>query len=409
MIGWAKENNITINDKLDYHHQFSYGRGCIAKQKVEEGEEILRIPLEHCIGHEAHFGTSPFSQFSAVIQTTLCLLKEQLKGKESKFDAYLQTLKDERPHNLIMFSDEERGTLRGTSLDWATETTDPEVNYREKFLPFIEESKENFPTRITYSQFRRAMSLVLSRGFHLNDKGPFLVPFADSLNHHCEHPHTGLEGMFDSGEVGFIMRAGKAMFPDEEVFNTYGDLASHQLLQTFGFIPRHNNPHEIFACSQAIIKSAMEEHCPEHPYDPKKVAAMKKAGIPFPPSVSEEDVSELVTVCFWLGPHAINEEVVANVTLEMNDGEPYCEALRMALGVVSASIDTMSEVPTNVMRPSIQQLHKKERALLHITRRTIIKELTMTLMIDGNEGKNNKRRGSDGSGNGGKRGKRRRR
>lgn len=414
---WAKENGIVLHSNIDYHHEFSTGRGCQAKERVEKGDEIARIPLECCIGYDAHFGDAKlFPTFSAAIKTALCLLKESLKGEESKFHVYLKSLRD-TPRNLVRFSADERLELSGTSLDWAKNATDGEENFLSTISPFIETAPEHFPKKVTYPMFQRAMAVVLSRGFHLNKQGPFLVPFADSLNHHCEHPHTKLEGTFDCGNIGFVMRAEKDVYPGEEVFNTYGNLPSHQLLQTFGFVPKHKNPHDVYAFSSEIIKEVFAEEATydeesemDQVFDESRIEDLKKAGVPYPPSCTENDVSELVTVCFWLGPFA-DEEVVPGIKLDEDDGEPFVESLRLALGVVGRSVDFLSE--TKVKDPVIQLLHEKERALLHLARRVVAKQLTDILSApSGGARKKRKpeRNGANGSGRGGpnKRGKKRR-
>ena len=67
-----------------------------------------------------------------------------------------------------------------------------------------------------------------------------LIPMADLLNHHTTHPNAFLTPHQDGS---WAMRTTCDVPAGAELFNTYGELASSQLLSRFGFtsVP---NPHD---------------------------------------------------------------------------------------------------------------------------------------------------------------------
>eukprot|EP00397_Hematodinium_sp_SG-2012_P039458 GEMP01043083.1.p1 GENE.GEMP01043083.1~~GEMP01043083.1.p1 ORF type:complete len:361 (+),score=85.45 GEMP01043083.1:30-1112(+) len=345
MRDWAKTAGIVLHQDVDFHHEFSTGRGCMSKEQIEENELLLLVPIKWCLGHDAHLGQSPFPTFSPVIQTALCLLSEDMKGSASEFYPYLRT------------------------LGWAVSSVDPKVNFDSLVLPFIKAATPLFPKEVTYEMFQRAMAFVLSRGFHLNGKGPFLVPFADSLNHHCATPHTKLEGNTDD-ELGFVMRTNKTLFSGEEVFNTYGNLASYQLLQTFGFVPHTDNPHDVFCFPSDVLKDATGA-------TDERINVVKECGIPFPPTCTATDVKDLITHCYWLGPGKA-DEVVDGLTLDKKDGVTFVECARLALAVVMKAVDMIND--TKASDDAVLALQAKERNILHNTKRTLTKILTGILL-----------------------------
>ncbi|CAK0827557.1 unnamed protein product, partial [Prorocentrum cordatum] len=105
--------------------------------------------------------------------------------------------------------DEALAELRGTSLDgdgvadeaaggrlelWRGERQARRL-FEGRVLPLLRGLGAGWWPDTSFRLFQRAAGAVLSRGFCIGGRGPFLVPFADMLNHAPPGDgHTRLEG-----------------------------------------------------------------------------------------------------------------------------------------------------------------------------------------------------------------------
>eukprot|EP01006_Ploeotia_vitrea_P052673 TRINITY_DN67717_c3_g1_i1.p1 TRINITY_DN67717_c3_g1~~TRINITY_DN67717_c3_g1_i1.p1 ORF type:complete len:309 (+),score=49.37 TRINITY_DN67717_c3_g1_i1:34-927(+) len=106
-----------------------------------------------------------------------------------------------------------------------------------------------------FDTFKKAYSLILSRGFHDSGKGPFLVPGIDMFNHSNE-PHTSM--VFDGSVPCFFVTADKPIQKGDQITLHYGDLSNALLLHGYGFILERNK-HNCVKLEWPLIDEAASE------------------------------------------------------------------------------------------------------------------------------------------------------
>jgi len=128
---------------------------------------------------------------------------------------------------------------------------DLEEQFNKIVLPITKENPLLWKESVSFENFKRSASIVMSRGFHAEEgNGPFLVPIADMFNHSSISSKRCTSLYFEDGK--FKMKAERFIKKGEEVFNTYGDLSSAQLLHTYGFV-EPNNPFDSVLIDQRIV------------------------------------------------------------------------------------------------------------------------------------------------------------
>jgi len=118
------------------------------------------------------------------------------------------------------------------------------ADYASILLPFLQENKQLFGGAIpSEDEYRRALSLVYSRTFDFSELigEHVFIPFVDFLNHSIND--TGKAACtysYNHDKDCFELLAGADYDEGEEVFISYGEKTSSQLLASYGFMYENN-------------------------------------------------------------------------------------------------------------------------------------------------------------------------
>ena len=199
---------------------------------------------------------------------------------------------------------------------------------------------------VSFDEFLYATQCISTRGFNMNMhdgeessslsppqvdlptesslyRGPFLIPFIDLLNH-CsssdKRKATTLRR--DPSDSSFFLETERHLTSEEELLHSYGDLNSHQCLQTFGFVD--------LGRSRSVLLSAQENCTPAVVFTAEIVAVCKDVAtraeqmqVPF---VNFDDDVEIwdPTECWDRKIKFLDEEGVIPTKISL----PYSEDIR---------------------------------------------------------------------------------
>lgn len=290
LVDWFSKHGGYLNGSVDLFAESNRcGRGVVARADIPAGEDLLRIPLQLSIqgcleaqkrqqaGTElAKFFEEYQQPISNVLRLTLSLLHELHVQKEaSPWWPYLkfleQTVKVDLP---MLWPQEARAALKGTSLsiqlpeagsEEPEQAESFEVTFARDVLPLMTAGGETlWPTELRApTTFLQCLSWVMSRGLkgglafaldttcvpalrtgvRVEADGPFMLPLFDQLNHSSCEEDRRTKLRYEDGH--FVARAEKLIATGEEIFISYGNQNSAELLRTYGFVESGcHNPHD---------------------------------------------------------------------------------------------------------------------------------------------------------------------
>ncbi|KAK9764308.1 Ribosomal lysine N-methyltransferase 4 [Basidiobolus ranarum] len=269
-INWLKEEGSTISSKIafkDYSKEGA-GRGVYAVEDIKEEEVLFTLPRTVLLSVK----NSELSQKISLAELEgwnpliLCMIYES-GNANSKWRPYFDILPKEF-HTPMFWSEEEQKELTGTGVIDKIGKEQAEECFKETILPIIEKHEELFPKGLDYlSLFHRMGSLIMAYSFI--DEAPgesdeesdedeeevegevTMVPMADMLNHKTGFNNARL--FYEEDRLG--MCAIKNIQAGEQIYNTYGDLCSADLLRKYGFVDE-NNPNDIVEISGEYVVNA---------------------------------------------------------------------------------------------------------------------------------------------------------
>ena len=260
--------------KLEYFKE--EGRGLVATESIKRGEKVLEIPQEAIITVEVALKES--------------LLREKKKLAElqewsilASFLAEMaQNLGDDRSSSKYRFSTYVKALPRSTGsvLEWpesdvrtllaGSPSLFSALERRASVAAAITEIRANFP-ELNEKTLQWAFDILFSRLIRLESLGGnlALVPWADMLNH-----QPGCEAFIDldqgSGKV--CLTTDRSYEPGEQVWASYGQRPSSELLISYGFAPAvGDNPDDEYALNLQVDE--------EDPFASAKVNALASQNI----------------------------------------------------------------------------------------------------------------------------------
>lgn len=236
-----------------------YGRGVRAMEKIQEGQNILRMPLSGILCYKtirksSKGGARLAGTFLAKSNSLIAsyLLLEKAKGLDSPWAPYLRVLPEFvptgwlAPFELIeqMPSAQHRGELK--NFRRILEAEHVQVAKALKLaLNDDDVPAEAQAASLSLDAFLWASAIVESRTQTLNNE-KYLVPFVDMFNYH-PHPRSRSSGSGDFFarhhkifKDTFIVFADRVVQADEQLFMDYGDNPSEVYMAHHGFIPQYN-------------------------------------------------------------------------------------------------------------------------------------------------------------------------
>lgn len=261
--------------KLEYFKE--EGRGLVATESIKRGEKVLEIPQEAIITVEVALKESLLREkkklaelqewsilATFLAETAQNLSTENNSSNKYRFATYVKALPRSTGSVLEWPESDVRTLLAGSpSLFSALER-------RASVAAAIAEIRVNFP-ELNEKTLQWAFDILFSRLIRLESLGGnlALVPWADMLNH-----QPGCEAFIDldRGSRKVCLTTDRSYEPGEQVWASYGQRPSSELLISYGFAPAvGDNPDDEYALNLQIDE--------EDPFASAKVNALASQNI----------------------------------------------------------------------------------------------------------------------------------
>ncbi|KAM5126879.1 N-lysine methyltransferase SETD6 [Mantella aurantiaca] len=256
-LDWCTSHGVQLNEKVCISREGTASQyGMITRRDLAAGEVVFTIPRSALLSQKTtrirdlleREGRS-LESASGWVPLLLALMYEASDGSSSPWAPYFGLWPQLIPPDLPMFwSEEERAELLGgTGVVEAVrkDLDNLEAEYKMVVLPFILRHPETFsPHTHTLQLYMRLVAFVMAYSFQEpmedeDDLGsevppPMMVPVGDLLNHVSQH-NTHLE--FSAECLRMVTT--RPVESGHELYNTYGEMASWQLLHMYGFCESH--------------------------------------------------------------------------------------------------------------------------------------------------------------------------
>lgn len=260
------------------------GRGVVARENIEEGEELFSIPRTLILAVQNSDLKSLLPQdveaLGPWLSLMLVMLYEYLKGDQSKWATYFQILPS-RFDTLMFWSPAELQELQGSAIVDKIGKQGADESILESIAPIVRANQSLFPpvgglssyegdagTAALLELAHMMGSLIMAYAFDIEksedgdeeaedpdesymtddeeeqlSKG--MVPLADLLNADADRNNARLY----QEEESLIMRAIKPIPQNEEIFNDYGEIPRADLLRRYGYVTENYAPYDVIELS----------------------------------------------------------------------------------------------------------------------------------------------------------------
>ncbi|PSS33456.1 [Fructose-bisphosphate aldolase]-lysine N-methyltransferase [Actinidia chinensis var. chinensis] len=218
----------------------AYGRSLLASKSIQTGDCVLKVPYSVQISPDnllPEISSLLPEEVDNVSKLAIVILVEQKMGQHSDWAPYISRLP--RPgemHNTIFWSERELEMIRHSSV--YQETVKKNAHIEKDFMA-IKPAFDHFPEtfdNVTFDVFRHAYALVESRAWR-SQRGAYLIPFADFLNHDGTSDAVLLS---DEAKKLSEVIADRDYTPGDQVLIRYGKFSNATLLMHFGFTFPYN-------------------------------------------------------------------------------------------------------------------------------------------------------------------------
>eukprot|EP00586_Coscinodiscus_wailesii_P023554 CAMPEP_0172493918 /NCGR_PEP_ID=MMETSP1066-20121228/32794_1 /TAXON_ID=671091 /ORGANISM="Coscinodiscus wailesii, Strain CCMP2513" /LENGTH=540 /DNA_ID=CAMNT_0013264391 /DNA_START=197 /DNA_END=1819 /DNA_ORIENTATION=- len=285
----------------------STGRGLLARRNINEGDELLTIPMSMCVTIESArktFGeeviTNGMNEYLAI---ALQLVHERyVLGDDSFYKAYLDVLPEvEEVNPTFAWPDDDLEFLEGSPVLPATKSLQMKLKREWEALVAndVDGLSTRFPDRFplekfSYENWVWAFTMLFSRAIRLRNlregEALAMVPYADLINH---SPFSGAyvdarevgDWLFKDGTEEVILYADRGYRKMEQIYISYGPKSNADLLLLYGFA-LERNPYNSVDVTVSIKPRVATGNNPENDADADPLAEEK---IAFLQNVGRED------------------------------------------------------------------------------------------------------------------------
>lgn len=251
---WVEAQGGYVHPSLEFRLMPNTG-GVFATSKISAGALLLRVPEHATIAPRYEFRPDrvlvPESLQSALakqasrphplsnFERTCAHLIHARGVPDSPFRDYLSTLPQEYP-TPMQWSNDDIACLRGTNIGGpvkrGAERRRSGGTLRSRLAGILsacaQDSKDDAKSD-DFDIYRWATGAVTTRGYHHGaNKGPFLIPLVDLINHHS----TRFASRLSSCNGVFLHVAERDLSAGEELLTRYGEFGDSKLLHTYGFV-----------------------------------------------------------------------------------------------------------------------------------------------------------------------------
>jgi hypothetical protein len=250
LMQWLTTTQRLPSQKMRLELDLAEGRGLVATDDIKRGESLLGvnkstlITVERAI-EEAKLGPNHAKlQEWSILATFLAQQALALEnGTAGTFGEYIRALPRRTGSVLDWPQDEVDKLLQGSPSRLAAAERQESVNAA------IDEIRSYFP-EITVGALRWAFDILFSRLIRLDAMGGelALVPWADMLNH-----KPGCAAFIDLDGGAVNLTTDRAYVKGEQVWASYGQRPSSELLISYGFAPEvGENPDDEYALTLGV-------------------------------------------------------------------------------------------------------------------------------------------------------------
>jgi len=239
----------------------SSGRGLLARRSVNDGDELLKIPLDLCITRKSARRALGKDALQDGINEYLAMACQLIREKyvleeESFYAPYMGVLPEvEEVNPTFTWPDEDLVFLEGSPVVAATRSLQMKLKREYDDLlggddGLIAKYPDRFPVEhYTYENWVWAFTMLFSRAIRLRNlrvgERLAMVPYADLINHSAfsqafiDARESG-DWLFKDGDEEVILYADRGYRQMEQVYISYGQKSNAELLLLYGFALERN-------------------------------------------------------------------------------------------------------------------------------------------------------------------------
>mmetsp|Transcript_4373 Transcript_4373/g.8035 ORF Transcript_4373/g.8035 Transcript_4373/m.8035 type:complete len:573 (+) Transcript_4373:79-1797(+) len=283
----------------------SSGRGLLARRDINDGDELLMIPLKLCITKKSArkaFGKDVLpSDINEYLAMACQLIHERfVMGEKSFYKAYIDILPEVGEVNpTFTWSDEDLAFLQGSPVIAATKSLQMKLRSEYDSLlggkdGLMAKFPDKFPKEaFTFEHWEWAFTMLFSRAIRLRNlrqgETLALVPYADLINHSCfsqayiDAREAG-DWLFKTGEEEVILYADRGYRRMEQIYISYGPKSNAELLLLYGFAVERNPFNSVDVTvsiaprTESFVKEIADEDVAVDPLAEEKIEFLSAAG-----------------------------------------------------------------------------------------------------------------------------------
>lgn len=303
--GEAPHPMVISTETKDEITNESSGRGLLARRDVNDGDELLKIPMKLCITKESArqaLGEDVLDEGINEYLAIACQLihERYVLGENSSFKAYMDVLPEvEEVNPTFTWPDEDLAFLEGSPVIAATKSLQMKLQREYDTLlgdegGLIAKYPDRFPVEhFTYENWAWAFTMLFSRAIRLRNlkqgESLALVPYADLINHspfsqaYIDARESG-DWIFKSGEEEVILYADRGYRRMEQIYISYGPKSNAELLLLYGFAAERNPYNSvdvtvsISPLTASFVKELNDDSIPVDPLAEEKAKFVESVG-----------------------------------------------------------------------------------------------------------------------------------
>ncbi|KAG9391220.1 SET domain [Carpediemonas membranifera] len=258
---WMEERGFKVIPEVELSTRSVSGLGVVSNNHITAGTVVATIPassiltyrnttIKHII--EDRIDVLLNDSSGDWVPLALALLFELHYSPNSQWEPYLATLPAPTTKWLpFHWSEDEIETLSGTDLlgDIRDNQQRMDAAFVELVQPFTAAHTDFFPRPVTLTMFRHVCHVLMSYSFQHGAWGTVLPPFVSAFNH---RPSGHTVSLVQTGNSYQIV-TDTTISPGEELWLSYGDLDTPNLLLKYGFVPHDPVPREVVRVAGGLL------------------------------------------------------------------------------------------------------------------------------------------------------------
>lgn len=303
--GEAPHPMVISTETKDEITNESSGRGLLARRDINDGDELLKIPIDLCMtkasARKALGEDALHEDINEYLAIACQLIHERyVLNKKSFYKAYMDVLPGvDEVNPTFTWSDADLAFLEGSPVIAATKSLQMKLEREFDALLGGEDGlmakyPKRFPVEhFTYENWVWAFTMLFSRAIRLRNlkqgETLALVPYADLINHspfsqaYIDAQATG-DWLFKNGEEEVILYADRGYRRMEQIYISYGPKSNAELLLLYGFAVERNPFNSVDVTvsisprTASFVKELNDESIPVDPLAEEKAAFVESAG-----------------------------------------------------------------------------------------------------------------------------------